>query len=359
MKKGANSSRGWRSLGATLVVSAAIVLGAAMMVGVVITADAAEPADVARLLAQTKTEGAKVNVFGKPLNPDQNAEISRRISAFYTTPIDVRLFSGLHAQKAGEAIQNVKLGANSGIDIFWTGAAIAASLKRNGVVMPIDWVKELGLDPALRMSDDGVRVDDETLASVMYNTDLVKPDSVPKTYQDLVTNEIWKRRIALPRTAATFIYISYGLGTDSTKDFAQKLVDRQQAVLLPTYPDVRARVLSGEFAIGIATDGILAHRGGAPAGLAEIDPMIVVPTGAWVMKDAQHPAAGKLFVYWLTTADGQKALYDILGISLVSTLGTELNGMATRKTPKVVPYDYAVGAMEAEAPIYNRILGIR
>lgn len=338
----------------------AIIFGTSLVFGMPPVAKAAElPRQVSLLVDQVKAEGGKVNVFGKPLNPQQNAEMSRRISAFYGAPIEVRLFSSLHAGKAGETIQNVKLGVNSGIDVFWTGAAIADLLRKNQVVTTIDWVKDVGLDPSLRMSDDGVRVDDETLASVMYNTNLVKPGEEPKTYQELGANEAWKRKIALPRTAATFVHISYGIGFEASKTLAQKLIGQQQAVVLPTFPDVRARVLGGEFAIGIATDGILARRSGAPAGLADIAPMIVVPTGAWLLKDTQHPASGKLFVYWLTTPDGQKALYDVLGISLVTTPGTELNAMAKGKTAMVVPYEYTVEGMRTQSQAFNQILGIR
>jgi len=319
-----------------------------------------EPAEaIAKLIEQAKQETGKIEVFGKPLNPQQNEEMSRRISAFYRTTIVTDFFSALHAEKAGSVIQNVKLGVNSGIDVFWTGATIAQLLKQNDVVAGPEWVKALGLSPTLAMSDNGVRIDDETLASVMYNTSVLEPVQVPKTYADLQKDKSLAHRIALPRTAATFIYISYGIGEDATISLARALMGPQQATLFPTYPDVRARVLSGEFAIGIGTDGIMAKRTGAPAGLAPIDPMVVVPTGAWLMKDAQHPAGGKLVVYWLTTPDGQKALNDILGISLVTTPGTELSKQAEGKTPKIVSYDYVVSAASKMLPVYNQILGIR
>src|SRR6185437_9148941 len=156
-----------------------------------------EPAEaIAKLIEQAKQETGKIEVFGKPLNPQQNEEMSRRISAFYRTTIVTDFFSALHAEKAGSVIQNVKLGVNSGIDVFWTGATIAQLLKQNDVVAGPEWVKALGLSPTLAMSDNGVRIDDETLASVMYNTSVLEPVQVPKTYADLQKDKTLAHRIA-------------------------------------------------------------------------------------------------------------------------------------------------------------------
>jgi ABC-type Fe3+ transport system substrate-binding protein len=251
------------------------------------------------------------------------------------------------------------MGAESGIDIFWTGSAIAGTLERGGVIAAFDWIKEFGLDESMRWGKSGLRAHDGTLASVIYNTDLVKAADVPKTYQDIAKNPKWKGRIALPRAPNVFIYISYGIGDEESQLFLKDLMQKQEAKILPTYPDVRNRVGAGEFAIGIGVDAILLKRQGAPIETAAIDPTVLTPWGFWLMKDAKKPATGKLWAYWAATPDGQKALSEIQGLSLVSTPGTELNEMAKGKKVVLVPHDFMVDILPQKLPTYGALMGIK
>jgi ABC-type Fe3+ transport system substrate-binding protein len=251
------------------------------------------------------------------------------------------------------------MGAQSGIDIFWTGSAIAGTLERGGVIAPFDWIKELSLDEQLRLGQYGLRAHDGTLASVIYNTELIKPADAPKTYQDIVTGPKWRGRIALPRAPNVFIYISYGIGDENAQLFLKDLMQKQEAKVLPTYPDVRNRVGAGEFAIGIGVDAILLKRQGAPIETAAIDPTVLTPWAFWLMKDAKKPATGKLWAYWVTTSDGQKALSELHGLSRVTTPGTELNTMAQGKKVVLVPHDFIVDILPQKLPAYAALMGIR
>ena len=281
------------------------------------------------------------------------------MGAYYGVAVDLKMISGLHPQKASQVVQGAKMGADSGIDIFWTGSAIAGTLERGGVVAPFDWIKAFGLDDSLRWGRNGLRAHDGTLATVVYNTDLIKPDEAPKTYEDLVKNPKWKGRIALPRAPNVFIYISYAIGDAAAQKLLKDLMDKQEAKILPTYPDVRNRVGTGEFAIGVGIDAFLLQRKGAPVDHARIEPAVFTPWGFWLMKDAKKPATGKLFAYWATTPEGQKALSEINGTSLVTTPGTELAKLAEGKKVVLVPHDFMVDVLPEKLPTYGAIMGVR
>ena len=317
------------------------------------------PPGVTALLAEAKAEGYTATIYGQSLNPEQNADFSKRMAAFYGVPVDLKMISGLHPQKATQIIQGAKMGADSGIDIFWTGSAIAGTLERGGVVAPFDWVKAFGLDESMRWGEHGLRAHDGTLATVIYNTNLIKPDEAPKSYEDLARNPKWKGRIALPRAPNVFIYISYAIGDEPAQRLLKDLMEKQDAKILPTYPDVRNRVISGEFAIGVGIDAFLLERKGAPVAHASIEPAVLTPWGFWLMKDAKKPATGKLFAYWATTPEGQKALSDINATALFTTTGSELAKLTEGHKVVLVPHDFMVDILPERLPAYGAIMGIR
>jgi ABC-type Fe3+ transport system substrate-binding protein len=314
---------------------------------------------VAALLDQAKAEGYAATVYGISLDPAQKAEFEKHISAFYGHPIALNMISGLHPQKAAEVVQGAKMGAETGIDIFWTGSAIAAILERGGdIIAHVDWHKELGTDPALTLGDFGLSLHDGTLAGVIYNTNLIKPDDAPKSYPAVVDNAKLKGRIALPRAPNIFIYMAYAMGDEAAQKLITQVIGPQQARILPTFPDVQNRVMSGEFALGLGVDATIPRRKGAPVENAPIDPVVLTPWAAWLMKDAKHPATGKLFAYWAVSADGQKTLNDVDAISLVTTPGTDLYKRAEHKKVVIVPHKYIVEELPKLLPVYSKLMGV-
>jgi ABC-type Fe3+ transport system substrate-binding protein len=335
---------------------AAALLVLAMAAGGARAADL--PPAVAALLPQAKAEGLTANIFGISLDPAQIAAFNKSISAFYGVPITLNMTGSLHPQKAAELVQGAKMGVASGIDIFWTASAIAGTLEKADLIAPFDWVSAFGLDPAFREGTKGLRLHDGTLAGVIYNTQLLKPDQAPKSYPAVVDNPKLKGRIALPRAPNVFIFMAYAIGDAAAQNLVKQLMGPQQARILPTYPDVQNRVMSGEFAIGLGVDSTMARRRGAPVANAPIDPVVLTPWAAWLMKDAKHPATGKLFGYWASSPQGQRTLWDVDGIARVTTPDTDLAKLAEKKKVVLVPHDYMVETLPKLVPVYSRLMGL-
>ncbi len=317
------------------------------------------PAAAAALLPQAKAEGATAVLYGSDLDPTQTAAISKAVSAFYGAPFDIKFITGLHPQKAAEVVQGAKMGVESGIDIFWTGSAIGALLEQGNVVADFDWFKELPIDPSLRWGPKGLRIHDPMLTGVTYNTQLISAADAPHSYQDLVTNTKLKGRIAVPRAPNVFVYISYALGDEPTRKLIKDLVEVQDLKILPTYPDVSNRVLSGEFAIGIGVTPTLQRRRGAPVDIAPIDPVVLTPWAFWMMKDAKHPATAKLFGFWMSSPAGQKTLSDVAALSLASTPDTDLHKFTEGKKVLAVPHEFNIEALPKLGPVYGKLMGLR
>jgi ABC-type Fe3+ transport system substrate-binding protein len=317
------------------------------------------PPVVAALLPLAKAEGATATAIAGEFDPAQLAAMSKGMSDFYGMSFSLQLPTAMHPMKAAEVVQGAKMGVESGLDLFWTGSAVGILLEKGGVVADFDWFKDLGIDESLRWGPKALRIHDPMLAGVAYNTEQIAPGELPHSYQDLAKNPKWKGRIAAPRAPNVFVYMSYGIGDEETRKLIKDLVEVQELKILPTYPDVSNRVLSGEFAIGLGVTATLQQRRGAPMEMAPIEPVILTPWAFWLMKDAKHPASAKLFGYWLTSPAGQKTLSDVVALSLYSTPDTDLARQIKGKKVIVVPHDFNIEALPRLGPAYSKLLGIR
>jgi ABC-type Fe3+ transport system substrate-binding protein len=332
---------------------------AAAMPNALLAADERLPSKIAALLPAAQAEGNAATIYGLSLDPGQVAAFSQRMSAFYGTTFTLTMVSGLHPQKVAELAQSARMGVKSGLDLFWTGSAIAVQLEKAALVAQFDWTQTYGLDPSLSLGPNGLRLHDGDLGAVIMNTQLVPSQEAPTSYLDLPKNQHWTGKIALPRAPDVFVYIAYALGDPATRELIKGVVDTQRATILSTYPEVRNRVIAGEFAIGMGQDAVLMVRRGAPVARAPIDPLLLTPWGAYLMKDAAHPATAQLFAYWGTTSNGQKAMSDINGVSMVTTPGTELAKMAEGKKVLIVPDDYVRNELPKLVPPYAKLMGVR
>jgi iron(III) transport system substrate-binding protein len=143
-----------------------------------------------------------------------------------------------------------------------------------------------------------------------YNTNLVRQESLPKTYRDLLNPE-WKGRIAIE--AEDFDW------------FAQVVMDMGEARGLQLFRDIVATngisvrkghslltnlVAAGEVPLALTAYGFLAEqakRKGAPLDWFVIPPAIARSTAEGLARNAPHPYAAVLF-YDFLISDGQKIL---------------------------------------------------
>jgi len=143
-----------------------------------------------------------------------------------------------------------------------------------------------------------------------YNTNLVKAESVPKTYWDLAKPE-WRGKL--------------GIEAEDYDWFAQVVIDLGEAQGLALFREIVARngisvrkghtllnnlVAAGEVPLALTVYGFSAEqtkRKGAPLDWFAIPPLIARATAAGVAKNAPHPHAAVLFHDFLLT-DAQAIL---------------------------------------------------
>lgn len=158
-----------------------------------------------------------------------------------------------------------------------------------------------------------------TFFVVGYNTDKVKREELPKTYEGFLDPK-WKGRIGIEATDAEWMATLTKLwGQEQGTDYFRKLAAMR--------PDVRKGhvllaelIAAGEIPVGLTTYHANAEslkRKGGPIDWAPVEPIVARPQGVAVAKNAPHPHAALLFADFLISPEGQE-LFQSLGRSPAS-----------------------------------------
>ncbi|HEX9445170.1 MAG TPA: extracellular solute-binding protein [Candidatus Binatia bacterium] len=158
--------------------------------------------------------------------------------------------------------------------------------------------------------------------AMMYNTNLVKADDLPKSVFDIVQPK-WKGKIGLDslRKESTLAWITsvrIVKGEAFTGDFVRKLKENQ-AVFLDGGPEVRKGVGRGQVALGLLNHYHynLEAANKTPVGVHYPDQgasdigILVNAAGAAIVKGAKHAKEGRAFVDFLVSAEAQKVFAEL------------------------------------------------
>jgi iron(III) transport system substrate-binding protein len=310
---------------------------AAVLIGVPSMAFGADmPEAVKKLIKPAQAEG-EATVFGTTMNPRQVAMMNKGFNTFYGTNIKLNQVGGRHTRKRVEVIRALKNKVPTGLDLFWTSSPRA--LIGGDAIVKFDWAGEFGVPKNLMEGEYGIKTHDSYLTLVTINTNLVKGADEPKSYDDLLDPK-WQGRIAMPRSPSPWAYFTYAFGEEKAQKYLETLLRKQQAKTLPRYPDVRSRIIGGEFAIGLGTDAWAEIAKGAPVKHPDIDTVILAARGAYIVKDAKAPNIARLWGYWVVSPAGQKTIHDVRGYSLVSSKSGYMYDYIQGKKVIDIPYDW-------------------
>ncbi|MGH3341337.1 MAG: ABC transporter substrate-binding protein [Carbonactinosporaceae bacterium] len=228
--------------------------------------------------------------------------------------IDVNLYRASSETVLQRVLQESQAGF-PGSDLVETNSTEMSALQQEGVFTPYT-----------RAPRDGVieqgKFDTWTSTRLnvfapSWNTKLVKPGDEPKSWDDLADPK-WKGKLSMEAEDYDWYmalhdwYLSEGKSEKETQALFNQMADNAKIV---KGHSAQAEMLpAGRFSV-VASNYTYITQGTMDDG-ADVDykpliePVVVRPNGAGLMKTAKHPAAATLFIEWLLT-DGQEVLMDL------------------------------------------------
>ena len=152
-----------------------------------------------------------------------------------------------------------------------------------------------------------------------YNTNLVKKDELPKTWEELIDPK-WKGKIGVETRVGTLALLAQKWGDEKTLNYLDQILELDPVILKGGIPTANS-VASGEVAFAIGTYGFqieLLKKQGAPIDWVKTESIPVYNYLSGVLKDAPHPNAAFLFNIWMNSAEGVKAQEEFKGVGMVT-----------------------------------------
>ena len=205
-------------------------------------------------------------------------------------------------------------------DVFWSGDPVrAAILKSKGVSAAYQSPAADGLPRRFADAESHWIGFSARARVIIYNKDLVPDDKKPTSIRDLADARFKGQAcLANPLFGTTSMHAAalfQVLGDKEAKKFFQSLADNDVKIL-SSNGEVRRRVASGQFAIGLTdTDDVnVAIQEGKPVGVvypdADADGMgtLLTPNATVLIAGGPNPQEGKKFIDYLLRSETEAAL---------------------------------------------------
>jgi iron(III) transport system substrate-binding protein len=282
--------------------------------------------------------------FYSPETPDMTKEIGLNFeSAFPESSVDV--------QYGGTNVIVNRLIAEKGNpigDVWYGGGGILPFEAASDKDIITSYTPEAVKD--WPVYQNGIKIRDEDwkwvgaevfVLGLIYNTDLVKPEDLPKTWDDLLDPK-WKGKIQMSNPAAsgtatlTVLSQLMRLGEDEGWEYFEKLVENANA--LPDSGSAPSKaVAKGEALIGVAFDFMayeMKAKGEAVDFIVpEETPILVNPVS--LVKDGPNPEGGKALIDYLLSKEGQQNLANWYHIPII---GEGVESKTPLTLEKVMPH---------------------
>jgi iron(III) transport system substrate-binding protein len=147
-----------------------------------------------------------------------------------------------------------------------------------------------------------------TPVGILYNTELVKANDVPKSLDDILAAK-WQSKLSMPdpsrhASTAQYLWNMQQLKGDKWIDFAKALA-KQRPLLVESYSSVPNAIVRGEASAGITYVQYAGQTKG-PINFAPIPHYFTDPSDVALSAKAANANAAKLFIEYLCSPEGQR-----------------------------------------------------
>ena len=291
-----------------------------------------------KVLEGAKKEG-KVVVYTS-LNTKDSVPISEAFEK--KTGVKVELWRSSSEKVLQRAVTEARAGRYS-VDAFELNGPELEAMWREGLLDRFYSPQAANMPPQAFAKNGAYVADRFNFFTIGYNTNLVKPDEVPKSYEDLLDPK-WVGRIGIEASDTDwFGSLVHAMGEQKGMAFFRKLAAMKPQVR--TGHTLMAELIaSGEIPLALDIYNHNAERlkaKGAPIDWKPLPPTFGRPNGVAVAKHAEHPHAALLFVDFMLSLDGQKLLKQRKRVPASNKVESKLNDFPYEMIDPVVVIDEA------------------
>jgi iron(III) transport system substrate-binding protein len=265
------------------------------------------------LRAQSRTDKAKeekeVVIYHTTNVPDM-AKILDGFRQRYPF-LKVNNYRGTGEKLIQKITTEIRAGRNSA-DIYQISGLQTWLLKKLGHLAPYQSPEREMVNPLFKDGQGYWTGAYWNLEVLGYNTETVSPGQVPTKWEDLLDLR-WKGLIGLEDEDVNwYASLLHLMGDEKGKDFMRRLA-RQEIQIRAGHTLLTQLLAAGEFALVPTVRTHSAEKlkeAGAPIEWVAIEPLAPnPPVCVSLAKSAPHPNAGKLFIDYVLSREGQAAVY--------------------------------------------------
>ncbi len=228
------------------------------------------------------------------------------------------------------------------VDAIHFGEPQLEALRREKILQPVNspYYKELiaGAVPAHREWA-------ATMASVWvqaYNTNLIKKEDLPKTYQDLLDPK-WKGKLGIEaKNQEWYMTVAMSMGEEKGIGLFRAIVARNGMSVRHGLSLLNNLVVAGDVPLALTVFNYMVEsskRNGAPIDWFALDPVVGRANGVGIARRAPHPNAALLFHDYMLSTETQKLLASMDYVPMNSKVPSPLGNLRIKLVDPVVMVD--------------------
>lgn len=291
-----------------------------------------------KVLAGAKKE-SKVVVYTS-LNTKDSVPISEAFEKKYG--VKVELWRSSSEKVLQRAVTEFRAGRYS-VDAFELNGPELEAMWREGLLERFYTPQAANMPPAAFARNGAYIADRFNFFTIAYNTNLVKPNEVPNSYEDLLKPN-WVGRIGIEASDTDwFGSMVKAMGEEKGMAFFRKLADMKPQ-MRTGHTLMAELVASGEIPLAATIYNHNAERlktKGAPIQWKALNPTFGRPNGVSLAKQAPRPHAALLFVDFMLSLEGQKLLQKRERVPASDKVDSNLNDFPYQMIDPVVVIDEA------------------
>lgn len=277
-----------------------------------------------KLLQEARREGSLV--LYTSLAPTESTPLGQAFEKKYG--IKVEIWRSV-SEKIVQRVVTEGRAKRHTFDVVETNAPELEALSREGLLGAFDSPYFADLPPFAVPAHRQWASDRMTVYGVAYNSNVVKRDELPKSYEGFLDAK-WKGKLGLEATDGDWMSAMLkAMGNERGTAFMRRLAEMR--------PDIRKGhillaelVSAGEVPVGLTiyqSNATTLKKRGGPIDWVAIDPVITRPQAIGLAKNAQHPHAALLFADFVLSPEGQMLLEGMGRSPMSSKIKSEFSSM--------------------------------